>query len=66
MTVTIKKLSQVELSENLGLDKHLDSNTDTSTPSPWGIARLIRREVRRRGLALIQAKLLVRQRQPRE
>lgn len=51
MTVTIKKLSQVELSENLGLDKHLDSNTDTSTPSPWGIARLIRREVRRRGLA---------------
>lgn len=51
MTITIKKLSQVELSENLGLAEHLDSDTDTSTPSPWGIARLIRREVRRRGLA---------------
>lgn len=37
--------------DKLGLSAHLESDLDKSAPSPWGIARLIRREVRRHGLA---------------
>lgn len=35
----------------LGLSDHLESDEDKTAPSPWGIARLIRREIRRHGLA---------------
>ncbi|EMB16038.1 hypothetical protein [Rhodopirellula europaea] len=47
-------ISQVEtdsFAERLGLSDHLESDRDSTAPSPWGIARLIRREVRRHGLA---------------
>jgi hypothetical protein len=35
----------------IGVSDHLESDEDKAAPSPWGIARLIRREVRRHGLA---------------
>ncbi|TWU10518.1 hypothetical protein [Allorhodopirellula heiligendammensis] len=43
--------SRDEFSNKLGLADYLESDQDNSVPSPWGIARLIRREVRRHGLA---------------
>ncbi len=46
----LTKLTQQEFSQRLGITEQLDSVTNTATPSPWGIARLIRREVRRQGL----------------
>lgn len=48
---SIIKLSRDQLSRKLGLADHLESNQDQSAPSPWGVARFIRREVRRYGLA---------------
>lgn len=43
--------SREKFSNKLGLADHLESDEDQADPSPWGIARLIRREVRRHGLA---------------
>lgn len=47
----LQTLTNEELADRLGLSDHLDSEGDNPGPSPWGVARLIRREVRRRGLA---------------
>ena len=38
------------ISRKLGFSENLDLPLETSKPTRWGIARLIRREVRRRGL----------------
>lgn len=47
---SISLYDQEGFAGKLGLSDHLDSDEDKSAPSPWGIARLIRREVRRHGL----------------
>ena len=47
----LQTLTNEELADRLGLSDHLESEDDISEPSPWGVARLIRREIRRRGLA---------------
>lgn len=47
---SLKKYKHDHFSQELGLADHRDSNVEKRTPLPWGIARLIRREVRRRGL----------------
>ncbi|TWT80637.1 hypothetical protein CA13_20820 [Planctomycetes bacterium CA13] len=48
---SISLYDQEGFAGKLGLSDHLESDDDKSAPSPWGIARLIRREVRRHGLA---------------
>lgn len=48
---SISLYDQEGFADKLGFSAHLESDEDKSTPSPWGIARLIRREVRRHGLA---------------
>ena len=45
----IKSFTSRELAERLGFAEHLDL-IQTTMPTRWGIARLIRREVRRQGL----------------
>lgn len=45
----LQTLTTEELADRLGLSDHL-SEGDDPEPSPWGVARLIRREIRRRGL----------------
>ncbi|EMI19542.1 hypothetical protein RMSM_03531 [Rhodopirellula maiorica SM1] len=47
----IKMFVPAAFASELGLADHLESDKDRANPSPWGIARLIRREVRRHGLA---------------
>ncbi|MEO8498636.1 MAG: hypothetical protein ABI614_26545 [Planctomycetota bacterium] len=47
----LQTLTNEELADRLGLSDHLESEGDSTEPSPWGVARLIRREIRRRGLA---------------
>ena len=42
--------SIAELSEKFGFAENLDLVLEESKPTRWGIARLIRREVRRRGV----------------
>lgn len=46
----LQTLTNKELAHRLGLSDHQPSEGDGSEPLPWGIARLIRRELRRRGL----------------
>ena len=48
---TISLYEQDEFASRLGLSEHLEYDCDKTAPSPWGIARLVRREVRRHGLA---------------
>ncbi|PAY16331.1 hypothetical protein CKO51_27140 [Rhodopirellula sp. SM50] len=48
---SISHYDQEEFAGKLGLSDHLESDEEKTAPSPWGIARLIRREVRRHGLA---------------
>jgi|GEM_PF-2632064 len=48
---SIALYEQEDFASKLGFSEHLESDEDKTAPSPWGIARLIRREVRRRGLA---------------
>ena len=45
----LQTLTNEELADRLGLSDHL-SEGDSPEPSPWGVARLIRREIRRRCL----------------
>lgn len=45
----LQTLTNEELADRLGLSDHLTEG-DSPEPSPWGVARLIRREIRRRGL----------------
>lgn len=47
----LQTLTSEELANRLGLSDRLESEGDSPEPSPWGVARLIRRETRRRGLA---------------
>lgn len=47
---SISRYDQEGFAVKIGLSDHLESDEDKSYPSPWGIARLIRREVRRQGL----------------
>ena len=47
---TIMIQSKAELAERIGFAEHLDFEADKSIPSRWGIARFIRREIRRHGL----------------
>lgn len=47
---TINTIRHDQFSDQLGLADQLESDVGQPAPSPWGIARLIRREVRRRGL----------------
>jgi len=47
----LQTLTNEELANRLGLSDHLEPESDSTEPSPWGVARLIRREIRRRGLA---------------
>jgi hypothetical protein len=47
---SIKTISNAEFSNQLGLADHMESDGELASPSPWGIARFIRREIRRRGL----------------
>jgi len=46
----ITLLSIAELAEKFGFAENLDVKFEKSKPTRWGIARLIRREVRRRGV----------------
>lgn len=48
---SITLYGQENFAKKLGFSEHLKSDEDKTAPSPWGIARLIRREVRRHGLA---------------
>lgn len=48
---SISLYDQEGFAGKIGLSDHLECDEDKSAPSPWGIARLIRREVRRHGLA---------------
>jgi hypothetical protein len=47
----LQTLTSEELAHRLCLSDRLESEEDSPEPSPWGVARLIRREIRRRGLA---------------
>jgi len=46
----ITPLNLNQFSDELHFSNRLNSEADKLTPSPWGLARFIRREVRRRGL----------------
>lgn len=48
---SISLYDQEGFAGKIGLSDHLEYDEDNTAPSPWGIARLIRREVRRHGLA---------------
>lgn len=48
---SISLYDQEGFAGKLGLSDHLESDADKTAPSPWGIARLIRREIRRHGLS---------------
>lgn len=47
----LQTLTKEELAVRLGLSGRFESGGDSPEPLAWGIARLIRREIRRRGLA---------------
>ncbi|MCD0458663.1 hypothetical protein [Roseiconus lacunae] len=48
---SISLYDQESFAGKIGLSDYLESDEEKTSPSPWGIARLIRREVRRHGLA---------------
>jgi hypothetical protein len=47
---TINLYDYDEFSSQIGFSDELQSEAEAALPSPWGIARFIRREVRRKGL----------------